>query len=415
MELMMFSEQMAAKSKEQIETEVFTMVSFQFAVVDRGEYYPCELGVVQFSLTGGVKDAYHTFISPKPLPPGSYAEAKHHAEETHQIPFLAEFPYWNENLQLIAEKLRSMIGDSDRVFAKGSGDELKVATGCLEFLVKRSHTYLSLVSVLPVEQLIECIFKRFGACCSMGDDPSKYLQRTAHDFDPNIRCFYHEKELDSLHCAYGTVFRLFFNLMDFMKDKNIVFVHPMTMRVPDHLVSRYERPRYTNFNQNGAGIQVATGCTWEYQGDQNMQAEASRSSGHRDGVVMFSGANFQEMTTEDDQGSDMDDLGTINGEEDGNFEGSDTGTIVSPLEYPRRQLFQVDPLPEEFIDDGPGTATGYNGDWDVSRLMDGDVAVEVLEMAPLVPPQPPVPKTVCGITVEPTPGNHPFHKRHGNQ
>lgn len=63
------------------------------------------------------------------------------------------------------------------------------------------------VTVTPIEQLAECIVRRFKGHAGSTDEIAKYLQRPTHDFDPNIRCFYHEQELDSHFCAFATVFR----------------------------------------------------------------------------------------------------------------------------------------------------------------------------------------------------------------
>ncbi len=65
-----------------------------------------------------------------------------------------------------------------------------------------------MISVISIEGLIEYLCQQFGIVIYEPDEISTFLERTTHDFDDNIRCFYHERELDSWHCTYGAVFRL---------------------------------------------------------------------------------------------------------------------------------------------------------------------------------------------------------------
>lgn len=79
----------------------------------------------------------------EPLPFGTFAEAKDHAEESHQIPIMGDFPYWDNDWLGISNRLLAMIGGGYRVFSTSCGDDMKIAAGCLEYLSNQSGSKLN--------------------------------------------------------------------------------------------------------------------------------------------------------------------------------------------------------------------------------------------------------------------------------
>ncbi|XP_063230142.1 protein maelstrom homolog isoform X2 [Bacillus rossius redtenbacheri] len=57
-----------------------------YCASDQGVYYPAEVGLVKFSLAGGVQDFYHKILNPGQFPTGSFRNAMEHSKETHNLP-----------------------------------------------------------------------------------------------------------------------------------------------------------------------------------------------------------------------------------------------------------------------------------------------------------------------------------------
>ncbi|XP_032783335.1 protein maelstrom homolog [Daphnia magna] len=122
-----------------LENHYFYLAHFNIAVAtSEGEYPPCEISIVKFSLLDGIARYYHEFIEPGQIRLGYANEAKIHSESTHQIPTNG-FKLANANYVAIVDNIKKMLLQSDGGIAPlFVVDEDKVkAVYILDWLVKK--------------------------------------------------------------------------------------------------------------------------------------------------------------------------------------------------------------------------------------------------------------------------------------
>lgn len=85
----------------------FAHVNF-FCRTEKGEFFPCEIALAEFSLEKGIQRTYHSFINCGRLPIGFTFEAQTRSEETHRIE-LPPMKIGNKDYADILRRVRSFL------------------------------------------------------------------------------------------------------------------------------------------------------------------------------------------------------------------------------------------------------------------------------------------------------------------
>ncbi|EFX62966.1 hypothetical protein DAPPUDRAFT_336128, partial [Daphnia pulex] len=96
-----------------LENHYFYLAHFNIAVTtSEGEYPPCEIAIVKFSLLDGIAKCYHDFVEPGQIRLGYAHEAKLHSENTHNIPTFG-FKLANSDYVNITNNIKEMLKQPD--------------------------------------------------------------------------------------------------------------------------------------------------------------------------------------------------------------------------------------------------------------------------------------------------------------
>eukprot|EP00731_Ephydatia_muelleri_P012333 Em0006g1227a len=216
---------------------------------DEARFLPCELAVVEYSLTGGISASYHCFIDPGPIPTGYRYLAKQKSEESHQIPVDA-FELAEHNYQKILRSLETFVkpnslGECPPLFVKRAIAE-KVEW-CLMWLSSKAGVEGKLTRVYEMEGLIMALNAHLDAGAKMDFFEAQHLLDTTI-YDYENCCSWHE-ERDCKFCSLGTVSVYSYVLSDCLCEKYGVAPtrnhlpsrphhHPSGLQLTTNVVSR---------------------------------------------------------------------------------------------------------------------------------------------------------------------------------
>ena len=103
-------------------SDVFSVVSFQtYCILQKGVPLPCEVGIVEASLSQGILREYHAFIDPGPIPLGYGHAALHAKKNVHGVPFQGGFELAQSNYAHMWSDLSNLLPAAPSViYAKAS-------------------------------------------------------------------------------------------------------------------------------------------------------------------------------------------------------------------------------------------------------------------------------------------------------
>ncbi|ESP00081.1 hypothetical protein LOTGIDRAFT_158312 [Lottia gigantea] len=246
-----------------ITEEKFYFIDFQILCkTQNGDYLPCEMAIIEYSLARGIIKKFHRFIEPGQIPTGYRYGCMNSSEETHQIP-IENFEKADSNYTGICIQIENFINPNGElpeyppfycVFTVRDKVEY-----CLEWLHDRSR--LGRVSrtkkVHCVEDLLMDLYVHGNGPKISQSGCLDVLTSHHWDYTSKTRCEFHE-ELECKFCSLAIVQRLAYAISDSLAvlyqirltdkhlpstaDEDIPCVTlPPTPIYPDR---RYEPPRH---------------------------------------------------------------------------------------------------------------------------------------------------------------------------
>eukprot|EP00800_Vazella_pourtalesii_P004549 TRINITY_DN1523_c0_g1_i2.p1 TRINITY_DN1523_c0_g1~~TRINITY_DN1523_c0_g1_i2.p1 ORF type:complete len:765 (+),score=147.47 TRINITY_DN1523_c0_g1_i2:161-2296(+) len=210
----------------------FYFIDFQFIChVEKGNYFPCEIAVIEYSIDSGIVRSWHKFIDPGKIPTGYRWEAQNRSEQTHKVP-IEKFELAENNYQLILDELQQFINprresEFPPIFTRK--DEAEMVESCCRWLAERTEAHHDLFKVYVLEYLLIDLSSHISDIAPSTHEAKDMLSSSAFDYEPGVNCAWHETR-EIRHCSLGTVNRLAYILSEHLCPKYNV---PMgTMHFP---------------------------------------------------------------------------------------------------------------------------------------------------------------------------------------
>ena len=199
----------------------FYFIDFQFIChVEKGNYVPCEIAAIEYSIDCGIVRSWHKFIDPGRIPTGYRWEAQNRSEQTHKIP-IDKFELAENNYQLILDELQQFINprresEFPPIFTRK--DEAEMVESCCRWLAERTEARHDLFKVYVLEYLLIDLSSHISDIAPSSHEAKDMLSSSAFDYDPGVNCAWHETR-EVRHCSLGTVNRLAYILSDHLCPK----------------------------------------------------------------------------------------------------------------------------------------------------------------------------------------------------
>ncbi|XP_064599178.1 protein maelstrom homolog [Liolophura sinensis] len=204
--------------------ESFFLINIQtLCETEEGDFLPCEIACLEFSLAKGIIKTFHKFIDP--------------GELTHQIPD-ENFDKVHIHYSWMWTQLKNFVKPNREkdvyppVYCRPS--VYRETKKCLEWLhfMAMDRGTCKLGRVLNLEGLLMDLYNHIGQTISHSEVVN-ILGTTSYDFTPNHLCEYHEG-LECKYCSLGIIRRYAFVMFDELYE-----VYPFEL-TPQHLPERPE-------------------------------------------------------------------------------------------------------------------------------------------------------------------------------
>lgn len=186
-------------------------------------YLPAEIAIVEYTLQGGVINKFHSFVSPGSLPLGLSFAARHHSEESHQLP-LPPNAIGETNYSRLLKEMVMFIADDGAeelppLFTRRA--EVPIVKSIIAQFCADAKEDESLFRVYPLEELFFVLKK---AAAKQGQDLDEgfasihvahsYLDRDQYECQSGISCEHHDNLDIGKYCALSMVTRYAFTFSD---------------------------------------------------------------------------------------------------------------------------------------------------------------------------------------------------------
>lgn len=208
-------------------TTPFFIISFNYFSKDlKGKYFPCEMGIVKFTINEGVTTKCHSLINPGKLPLGHAFAAKDHSERTHMLqppPNAIGDTDYAEILETAIEFLivNSNCGKGDKLPLLVMEDERKMTEDILSQFCNAANVEFERFELLPLTYF----FQRLRDTCELYymfkteftfsyAVASRHMDRDVYQYYRGNGCPLHEDEEINIHCALSRATRWAFVILD---------------------------------------------------------------------------------------------------------------------------------------------------------------------------------------------------------
>lgn len=217
----LIQQMISLKSREQLISTKFFLVSSNIQCYANGEYRPLEIGIVEYSIKDGVTQWYNQFINCGRVPFGFFSDAKEHSERTHKLPLdPTEFALASDQFDVIGATIYNFI-KSDETDADESNqrlpmvlfsmsDQIEQNSGSLKWIAHQCNKLrlrcdqpeiLTDVRVLNVNKLLHYLMEAAKSPQTL-IWCEKMMTSPAFDYSPGTDCQFHT-ELECIDCALG--------------------------------------------------------------------------------------------------------------------------------------------------------------------------------------------------------------------
>lgn len=198
--------------------EKFYIINIQtLCKTDNGDYLPCEIGAIEYSIRRGITKTLHRFIEPGRIPTGYLGECKTKSEDYHQIP-VQRFDKADANYRGLWIQLENFVNPNGEkpeyppFYCMGT--DVEEMDYCLNWVHDKACLGYAnrLKKVYSLEDLVQDMFGHIGHSVS---ETQVIDLLTAHtwDFEPKTRCDFHE-ELECKYCSMGIINRYAYAISD---------------------------------------------------------------------------------------------------------------------------------------------------------------------------------------------------------
>uniref|UniRef100_A0A336KZF2 CSON001911 protein n=1 Tax=Culicoides sonorensis TaxID=179676 RepID=A0A336KZF2_CULSO len=209
-----------------LDTNPFYILSFNYFLKEPNnlKYYPCELGIVRFSIANGITKKYHSLINPGTLPLGYRWEITDHHNKTHKLPIpphaLGEEEYekvLQDMLELFCEE-RSAVEEVFPILVLES--EMHMAECILNEFLDKAELEYDAIQILPLTYFfhklrvaVDKIYLETESQFSFAIAMS-HLERDQYQYYQGNGCKFHEKDDVNIHCALSRPTRNAYYIID---------------------------------------------------------------------------------------------------------------------------------------------------------------------------------------------------------
>jgi len=174
------------------------MVAIDFEAIltiSKARAYPCEIGLVEFTLSKGELQTYHSLLDSRPLPSGhqntiNFTKLIHGIDATWYEPHHRKYTnIWNTLCDFVGPKL---------LLARDTNMEI----GCLNWLASKVGTD-NTFQIFEVENIMEYIHQKFAG--DVGYEAPKFKDFIGPETGKfrSGKCSSHKNFPGQLHCALG--------------------------------------------------------------------------------------------------------------------------------------------------------------------------------------------------------------------
>ena len=206
----------------------FYFIDFQYIChVEKGNYFPCEISAIEYSIECGIIRSWHKFVDPGKIPTGYRWEAQNRSEQTHKIP-IEKFELAEDNYELILDELQVFINprresEFPPIFTRK--DDAEIAESCCRWLAERTETAHELFKVYVLEYLLIDLSSHISDIAPSSHESKDMLSSSAFDYEPGANCAWHETR-EIRHCSLGVVNRLAYIFSDHLCPKYNITMGP---------------------------------------------------------------------------------------------------------------------------------------------------------------------------------------------
>lgn len=209
-----------------MDTTIFYILSFNYFTKETAQsrYYPCELGLVQFSIKNGITKKFHKLLNPGPLPLGHAFLAKDHGDKTHQLPVppkaLGEPEFdlvLSEMIELFVNE-RSGLDQTFYVFAMEQ--EMEMVESIVHDFCEIGQIETDAIQILPLTFLfqklraaVDKVFLEIESEFTFAIAQA-HLERDNYQYYVGHGCKLHEIEDVNIHCALSRPTRWAYYIID---------------------------------------------------------------------------------------------------------------------------------------------------------------------------------------------------------
>lgn len=205
----------------------FFILTFNYFTKDiKGKYYPCEMGLVKFTIAKGVTTKCHSLINPLKLPLGHAFAAKDHSERTHKLtppPNALGDTDYSEILTTMVEflKVNDDFGNGKKFKLLVMEDEKEMVENILTQFCEVGEVDIKQFELLPLTYF----FEKLRLQCEIyylleTDIPFSYavacshLERDIYQYYRGNGCPIHEEDEVNNHCALSKATRWAYTILD---------------------------------------------------------------------------------------------------------------------------------------------------------------------------------------------------------
>ena len=206
----------------------FYFIDFQYIChVEKGNYFPCEISAIEYSIECGIIRSWHKFVDPGKIPTGYRWEAQNRSEQTHKVP-IEKFDLAENNYGLILDELQLFINphrenEFPPIFTRK--DDAEMVESCCRWLAERTETSHELFKVYVLEYLLIDLSSHISDIAPSIHESKDMLSSSAFDYEPGANCAWHETR-EIRHCSLGVVNRLAYIFSDHLCPKYNITMGP---------------------------------------------------------------------------------------------------------------------------------------------------------------------------------------------
>lgn len=212
---------------KRLRLQPFYLLTFNYFIQDEKlNYFPCEMGVVKFSLKKGLTDKMNICIDAGQLPMGFAYTAISHSEKTHQLPLYpnalgtADYEEVLYSLTNFIGVEKTMVNDDNEFYLFVHEDEEKMVENILGQFCEKAEKNLEKYKILPLGYFFSQLRKKIEQVTNYKSmvpftdtSASIYLLKDIFKYNKGNGCAFHEDPQINPHCAVSRVSRFAYTIL----------------------------------------------------------------------------------------------------------------------------------------------------------------------------------------------------------